>query len=217
MRCNNHSLDHLPATLLAIERDALIQEITDAFAGVTREGGVSWSEAYAIDYQEEPDEFAKARERDKDTTWTELLENPEWNPSPGMGGWSFLDPIGFRYYLPAGMMRSIREGYNVGIAFHLTLAEDHLKNWHLQKWSLLDDRQRLCVRRFLEYMAKVDEEDGYIGYFGEWVAALNSYWNHAVPHSPQIIHSEAAHLQQLQDRAIRNLQISHIERPKTPD
>ena len=117
----------LPPFVLA-ERDALLAEIHEAFPGGSRQGGVSWSEADVIDDYGSPDQRAAARARDRDTRWQDLVDDPNWNPSDG-GHWSFLDAIGFRYYLPAAMVLAVRQGYDAGILFHLTLPEGDLRDY----------------------------------------------------------------------------------------
>jgi len=161
---------------VAAERDALLAEIYEVFPGGSRQGGVSWSESVVIDLYGSPEERAEARAKDRDTRWQDVLDDPNWNPDRGVGGWSFLDAIGFRYYLPAAMVLAVRQGWDVGILFYLNLPEGDLREWKHDKWSMLNLRQRLCVRRFLQYMGIVSawrkaEDDEY-----GWFDALRSYW-----------------------------------------
>jgi hypothetical protein len=169
------------------EREALLAEIQEAFPGGSRQGGISWSEAAVLDMYGSPEECAAARSGDRDARWQDLLESPQRRHEPGIGGWSFLDAISFRYYLPAAMVLSIRQGDDVGIRFHLQLPEGELRSWRHDKWSLLNLRQRLCVKRFLQYMAVVDgfrmEEDETYG----WTAALTSYWGRVAEDEPETI------------------------------
>lgn len=95
--------------VLSLERDSILKEIDVAFAGVTREGGISWSEAVALDNYGTDEECQEARAKDKDISWKELVTDPHWRPLPGVGGFSFLDAIGFRYYLPAAMIRTLED------------------------------------------------------------------------------------------------------------
>ena len=84
---------------------ALIEEITHAFAGVSREGGVSLSEAWVIDYYGSDEERAEARARDTDKKWDEV---PDKDIHFGYSCFSFLDDIGFAYYIPAYMTWYLR-------------------------------------------------------------------------------------------------------------
>lgn len=109
--------EDLPEDLEA-EREALIPEIYAAFAGVSREGGVSWSESVVLDNYISMNQRLAARAYDTDTSWEQLVDDPLWNSYaglskflepdgnwrdyinstksvPGSGGFSFLDAIGF--------------------------------------------------------------------------------------------------------------------------
>lgn len=158
-----------------IYKQALIDEIYDAFRAVNRSGGVSWSEAYVIDMYGSPKEREQARKKDKEASWPELVDS-DWRDCPGVGGWSFLDPIGFRYYLPAAMVRGIRKGAS-DISFWLTPSAGKLDAWSLNKWSLLDERQRNCVKSFVSLMGECEREVAE----GEWEAdewlEAREYWD----------------------------------------
>ena len=150
---------------------ALIDEIYDAFRGVTRDGGVSWSEAFAMDGYCVADERVEARKGDTDKSWTELVDS-DWGEHPGLGGGAFLDPIGSRYYLPAAMVRALRRGESelafwlelVGtydrdlwrarsaLAFEFKLPGSSWSRFEASRWSLLDERQRNCVKSFITLM-----------------------------------------------------------------
>ena len=137
--------ENLPAELRAIELG-----IKEAFRGVTW-GGVSWSEAEVLYWYGSDDECKAARLRDLDRMWQELVEDSNWVSDSGIGGWSFLDADGFRYYLPAAMTRRLRSGFDEGIVFHLTLPDSgELRDYTLEQWSLLNMSDQICVRRFLQ-------------------------------------------------------------------
>lgn len=104
------------------ERAALIAEIHAAFEGVMREGGVSWSESEVVDDFGTDEERAAARAEDTDRCWTELAYDADWNIGPASGGWSFLDPIGFQYYLPAAMIRRLVFGADAFGSYDLDTA-----------------------------------------------------------------------------------------------
>ena len=150
--------------------EATIAEIEDAFRGVTREGGVSWSESIVIDDYGSESERAHARSEDHDTSWEELANDPTWRVDMGIGGFSFMDPIGYRYYLPAAMTVAARGGPSERLNFSLTLAQvKNLRQYKLDQWSLLNHPQCLAVRHFIEYMLDYDWE-------GDWREALDRYW-----------------------------------------
>lgn len=158
---------------LDAEREALVAEIYDAFKNVLREGGVSWSESEVIDFYGSPEERAGARRKDTDIHWSQLVDDKNWSTEPGVGGYSFLDAIGFRYYLPPGMLRCLRSGYDEGICFHLSDPGQGLLEHKRNQQSLLDDRQRRCVAQFLLYMVK---EAGHSLNANNWRKALNCEW-----------------------------------------
>jgi hypothetical protein len=143
----------------------ILSLIEGSFAGVTRIGGVSWRETNVIDDYGSEEERLAARLQDKDECWQDVVKAPPWLEA--WGSFSFIDPIGFRYYLPAAMTVAIvnRElTYEIGLEFHLTLPRLALRSFTLEKWSLLNDAQRVCVARFLLYMmAKETEWSALIG------------------------------------------------------
>ncbi len=173
------------------ERALLIAEIHGAFKDVTREGGVSWTEAYAIDdYTYSVDdnnvldeERAKARALDKDISWQELVDDPKWPPGPDFGGFSFLDAIGYRYYLPATMIRDLRglspdhpiEQSSLG--FHLAPRSSAEMNEYMEEQlALLDQSQRRCVARYVRFMRDWYRVFTDWGYTERWAKAYDRYW-----------------------------------------
>ncbi len=175
-------------------KDGLAAEICRAFLNVDRLCGVSWSETAVLDGYGSVEERLTAKALDTDANWEQVETNPEWNPDSGWGGWAFLDPIGFRYYLPAAMMRCLRSGHDEGIASHLTLPEswsfptfnsdlsreafyqNQSRDHTLEQWSALDKNQRSCVKKFLLYMLEIDKPDPEWGKPSVWDGALMSYW-----------------------------------------
>ena len=84
--------------------------IRRVFKGVKRDGGISWSGALVVDRRGSDDEIAAAALQDRESCWENLVDDPEWDEEPGMGGFNFLDPIGFRYYIAPAMIRCTRRG-----------------------------------------------------------------------------------------------------------
>jgi hypothetical protein len=162
---------------LELRRTHLLQEIYDAFSGVTRENGVSWRDAQIADFHGD-ESFADYI--DTDSTWQDLVDDEHWVPDQGIGGFSFLDPIGFRYYLPAAMIRSIGSGYDEGVQFHLTVPPRWWTHDAPERFSTLNDAQKTCIRHFVEYMMDAAEQND--PEFGSseakrWEKALKRYWN----------------------------------------
>ncbi|RYG46716.1 hypothetical protein EON79_09415 [bacterium] len=161
---------------VVVERDALIAEIYAAFADVDREGGVSWSEAMAIDNYEPLEVREAARARDSEDGWQTLVDDPDFYYHDCSSEWSFLDPIGFRYYLPVFLIKSVRAGWIVSGAYYLTRPKYMISGVRMTDWELLTLCQQRCVRRCLEYLDVVGvylsgaEDTEYVR------DALESYW-----------------------------------------
>jgi hypothetical protein len=175
----------LPQHLMEEQR-SLEAEIRDAFKGVSREGGVSWNETKVLDDRGSDEEAKAARATDTDQDWTELADST-WDVGPGFGGFAFLDAIGFRYYLPAAMIRTLHDGVHAGhcwgIDGTLTLHKGNkptaqaMREHMLSQWSLLDDRQRRAVARFLAFMVAWSEAIENWVEMKYWQRAHESYWN----------------------------------------
>ena len=171
---------------LAAERDALENEIREAFKDVTREGGVSWNETKVLDDYGSAEQAKNARASDADRNWMELADS-DWDIGPGFGGFAFLDAIGFRYYLPAAMIRTLHDGEAAGrcwgIEQPLTLQKgkkpsaQEMREYRLAQWSLLDLRQRRAVARFLQFMVAWNESTENWIEMEHWQKAYESYWS----------------------------------------
>lgn len=153
--------------------EAILMEIHEAFEGVDRSGGVSWSETVVIDGYGSDSACAAARASDKDKSWLEVANDPNWSMSPGVGGFAFLDAIGFRYYIAAAMARALREELDSDSEF-LAFALCNPEGWNDSKWALLSKRQRACVRRFIQHMAWASDIEGYR--CSTWHDTLASYF-----------------------------------------
>jgi hypothetical protein len=191
MNTDNRSMSQLSSNL-QVEREAIIAEIHAAFKGVSRDGGVSWSEAAVIDQYGAEGQRRQARARDTDRTWTELEPSMNWARAAVVGHFPLLDPIGFRYYLPAAMMQTLESSSggcsDTGLDIVLTLNHKakkpsgvEIRDSQLRQWSLLDARQRRCVERFIRHIiaweeAAMDEE--FPGYEARhWRKTLESCWD----------------------------------------
>lgn len=183
----------LPPELIA-EREALIAEIHAAFKGVKRGRGTSWAEAGVLSDFGTEKELRAARATDTDQHWPALVNSAMWRHNNIE--WSYLDAEGFRYYLPAGMIHEAfidPDSPATDLLGSLTFSKpskrpDHdLREHTLKKWSLLNDRQRRCVKRFLQFKAACAaiEHERYIRehppnrpytYQSGWAKAIDSYW-----------------------------------------
>lgn len=160
-------------------RDGLIAQIERDFAGVTRDGGVSISEAHVIDDYGTEDERRTVRKSDTYAHWNGVTLP---DADPGGSALSFMDPIGFRYHLPAYMCFALRHGYEaIGQLVRPECSDSVARQLHRigeTMWCLRKDRpptisdekaqfdadrftafnttQKRCIARFLIFNALAD-------------------------------------------------------------
>lgn len=147
------------------------ERIREAFRGVTREGGVSWSEAAVIDNIGTQEEADKSRAKDTESCWEDLVDDRKLDHELA-DRFSFLDPIGFRYYLAPAMIRCLRARDAHCLLFTLTVYDKHKK----RQVGLLDDNQARAVARFVRLMIRMTaRSDEYTA--AEWQSAYDAYWH----------------------------------------
>jgi hypothetical protein len=165
----------LTPSLFQLRRDALIREIQHAFAGVTRDGGVSLHQANVIDHYGSHEQEVAARERDTERSWQEV---PNADIGSNYSALSFLDPVGLRYYLPAYMVWILRhfhqtDSASVAATLSTLNPSGDLREWSLERFQLLTRDQSAAVGAFLTFMVE---------YSAGWVdadvarQALGGYW-----------------------------------------
>lgn len=139
------------------ERDAIIADIHASFAGVTLgQRGISWSQCEAQDNYELLGEGDDARRAEAGRRWDELVDDPEWRPFPGIGGFSFINAEGFRYYLPPTMIRFLRGDSSEWYPGHLLGEIERFVDERLTPlWS---HPQLRCIARFIAFMARHDDD-----------------------------------------------------------
>jgi hypothetical protein len=158
--------------------------VFETFRDVTLEGGVSWSESIAFDKYNSEREWQAARGKDCEPGWEVLANDPDWEPFPGGGGFHFLDAIGFRYYLPAAMIKKLKGEYGRcgDIDFHLELPKRKLRDYRLEQLSALQPTEIQCICEFLKCMIVVDRaltdpEPEWRKYSpNSWEEAYGSHW-----------------------------------------
>lgn len=129
--------------------------VFDAFRGVTREWGVSWHEAYAIDFTLSDEETEVERARDTEKCWEELLDDVKWRDQVGDWYWPFFDAIGFRYYLAPALIHSLRGGGDEFFVYVLGIG----KGGYQTGWfELCTPEQRHVVARFLRWQLACNRE-----------------------------------------------------------
>jgi hypothetical protein len=169
----------------------LIADINEAFTFVSIDNGVTLSEADAIDDHYGPKKRAKARAKDTYKHWNEINLPAK---DPGDSALSFVDPIGFRFHLPAYMSYIIRQQlHDLQFQFHavyydLTLRLEIGSEYGKLQTSLLQHEERRCVAKFLIFSCESDytgnaavhpEEpfslEDYYGY-GDSLRVMRIYW-----------------------------------------
>ena len=134
---------------MVLTPEKLLEQLKIAFQGVNREGGVSWSEAQVIDNYGSNEERNIARSSDKDRTWIDLATDPAWDVWDCSSNWSFLDKIGFRYYVAAAIARDLILGGSALNQFSLSPPDS------VEQWDFTKDQ----IRVFVAYMEhKVNEQ-----------------------------------------------------------
>lgn len=155
--------------------------IFETFYGVTREGGTSWTEAWLIDLGRSEEEAREGRLSDRESCWEELVDDPSWSLSQGSGEFCYLDPIGFRYYLPAAMILELRHQGRF-MAWNLNLHDGKSRKQTLDKWSALTPKEVQCICDFLKCMDSMELRQDTGGFYHkhgmqtDWRDVYLSYW-----------------------------------------
>ncbi|MEM9913340.1 MAG: DUF6714 family protein [Planctomycetota bacterium] len=158
----------------------VLDDIEKSFHGVTRAGGVSLHETVEID----SGGLDQSHPNDNSDTGHDWRQVPTRDLAEvcGIGGISFLDPIGWRYYLPAYMTWWLNGGQDSDsiasddVIFSLkmpTSDSDRLRGYRLERYETLSIEQSRAVARFLIYVRdfaenRFDKESA--------AKALDSYW-----------------------------------------
>lgn len=108
--------------------------------------------------------------KDTEKSWEDLVDDPNWQHDPGIGGLNFLDPIGFRYYIAPAMVRCTRVGYGEFVGYALTIDSEY-KEWQV---SRADKRQAGAIARFVRFMIATHSADEIYG--ASWKQAYRVYW-----------------------------------------
>lgn len=149
------------------EQEAVEAQIRAAFKGVTREGGISWSESRVVDGYGLEEERAAARALDTEQSWEELVDNPKWHEGFGVGGFCFLDAVGFRYYIAPAMIRWTRRGEGEAFTLERPVAGC---------LDLITPEQGLAIARFVRFMIATYAPDN-VDVFGySWQDVYEKSW-----------------------------------------
>jgi hypothetical protein len=156
-------------------RKELIADVLAVFKDVTRIGGVSWSQTYVLDDYGSEAELAFALDHDLDLTWMELARHGPWKHGSGShGGWSFLDPIGARYYLAAALLLDLEHGVSADHEFSLTHGPTDAY------WCLLNDEQKRVVAEYLAWKRDIEGLRGNQHEHRKMKSIFQSGWNNCL-------------------------------------
>lgn len=161
------------------EQASVEAQIRRDFRGVRREGGVSWSQAEVLDgWGGDEKEMREALLLDVDISWETLVDDPTWLPL-GESNIGYLDAIGFRYYIPAVLIRQMRDSSGVDLAsvlfVHPPLARERKRE--LQRLSLLTQEQCRSVAHAIRFMIHAAEGSDYEDDASEWRETYESHWH----------------------------------------
>ena len=132
---------------LTDQLDAVVNQVSAAFARQQLGDGIGLYEAQAMDDYASPEELAQARQRDERNDWrrigTEALN--QCYPAP-----SYMDAKGFVFHLPALLIAELNDEFDYGFIDWLIDARRNLVDWI----SLLATPQREAIAATLRLVAK---------------------------------------------------------------
>ncbi|MEO6906949.1 MAG: DUF6714 family protein [Abditibacteriaceae bacterium] len=146
----------------------LIEEITAAFDGVSREDGITLHEAMALDNYGGPEERRVARAQDTEVKWQDVSHEDIRSSDAVL---HFLDPKGFQYYIPAFLVWYLiymdsddpdfwSDNFD-SVDYQLDAGgTGDIKDIYLSKFKFLTLEQSKAVAHFLDLMA--EKEDLYL-------------------------------------------------------
>ena len=146
-----------------------------AFGGVTRQGGQSWTGSIALDLMGVAGKDFTVTHREDDRSWQEVARDAGWDPDAGIGGWPFLDGIGFRYYLAAAMGRVLDGGEVSCLAWQFRRPLKGASRRRFDDRWILDPAQHEVAMRFAAFMLERTFQAGDQAEYDEWDAAIRSW------------------------------------------
>ncbi len=169
---------------LQTKRDALVKDIRAAFSDVSRKGGTSLAEVEPLDAGASERQCKRIRAEQRDKHWSEVDLRKH---DPCGIGMSFLDPIGFRYHLPAYMIDQLTIGNHdidevehddwmgqQSVLFRLCDPDDFSKD----RFDLLSLAQRSVVARFLALNLELMQSTHFEGKPDDvYLALINIWWD----------------------------------------
>jgi hypothetical protein len=153
----------------------LIKQIVSAFDRVTRDDGISLHEAVVIDSYGSDEQRAIARQKDNELRWQDV---PDRSIEHSYSALCFLDPKGWRYYIPAYMIWSLKNYMTSGsnsidsTVYTFKFSGDP-EDYYLSRFKILNQEQSIAVCQFLLFMCT--HHEGFVN--DSWSQeALKNYW-----------------------------------------
>ena len=158
--------------------EQIVSEIEQAFGSVTRGGGVTLYETDVLDSCGSEKERIKARKKNTEKRWQDV---PDQDIEDHQSALCFLDPEGFRYYLPAYMRWSLRHFKSSdSLSSDSTIyalgpsGNKGVTDWNRARWGVFTQRQCQVILSYLRFMIE-QGEDHADSVMAE--LAINAYWN----------------------------------------
>tara|TARA_R110002073_G_scaffold1715_1_gene12140 strand:- start:16126 stop:16761 length:636 start_codon:yes stop_codon:yes gene_type:complete len=192
-QCKAHELRiHTSRSKLQYRRDQIVVEIEVAFKNVTRKGGISLAEVESLDAGASEAICKRIRESQRDKHWAEVDLRKH---DPYGSGICFLDPIGFRYHLPAYMIDLLTKGYHIidqsqpdewmGHEIIIYRLCDTTRDGR-ESYSLLNATQRTCVARLLAFEVELLTTLYFDNVPDDSFVALKNYWLEHLPQADKL-------------------------------
>lgn len=160
----------------------LIARIERAFGGVRREGGLTLPETQVIKRGGTEADRRKARSSVTDKRWQEVSDEEIEKHGNAL---AYLDPKGFRYYLPAYMRWSLRhldsrktDPLNAAIYALSPSANPEVTKRNAERWALFTPMQCHMIFKFLTFM--VGQYDSAVDAYMARLA-LEAHWQQYRP------------------------------------
>ena len=137
---------------------SLIQQIHEAFAEVAIGGGETLHQAHLEGAYTDKAEWLAAREMDPESHWSEVPDSKLESISSAL---SFIDPEGWRFYIPAYMCWTLQNWRTTGkiaadqVIWNLEYADERAT----KRYDLLSRVQSEAVYDFLEFFVKYSGVD----------------------------------------------------------
>lgn len=168
-----------------VSRAEVTEKIKKAFAGVRRDNELTLHQAQLTDQgisrKISDTEWAAALAKDRETEWYEVNATAVDECDASL---SHLSPIGWRFYLPAYMLRAlelldlpVHKSWMPGNVVHsmnLDIKRTDLMQYSLQRYELLSPAQIDAVAAFLSYVRDFEHEENYSR--EDASRALSKYW-----------------------------------------